>query len=256
MTLNISGSNVSPPPAGSLIKNADENIEKPEQGVSLSSQNSALKFSNGSNTEFMPQVKAHEGAAQQGGVMQKLLMLLGLQQLLGGRETQSAEPSSHPQENSIPAGQQSSSGGVNGMIQQVMQMMQHLMQLIQQVMGGKGTQSADGVQNGHHRQQTTPVNSQPETPASGERAQSNANGLSLQMMQMMQQLMRIMQQLAGGVQKNAASGEGDNTAPNDAAKPAQQQGSNMLSKLLGPLLQMVGLDVLMSKLGGTQNNGG
>ncbi|MBS0975408.1 hypothetical protein [Serratia rubidaea] len=197
MTLNISGSGGTPPLVGQLIENASESIEKLEQAVSLPQQNGAVKFSNGGNAELMPQMTAREGAAQpaqQDGLMQKLLMLLGLQQLLGGGQTQPAEQASRQPENSAPAGQSSSSGGVGGVIQQLMQMMQQLMQMIQQVMGGG--------------------------------------------------------------QKSAASGEGGNAESNGAAQPAQQQGGNMLSKLLGPLLQMVGLDALMSKLGGTQNNGG
>ncbi|WP_442801626.1 hypothetical protein [Serratia rubidaea] len=252
MTLNISGSGGTPPLVGQLIENASESIEKLEQAVSLPQQNGAVKFSNGGNAELMPQMTAREGAAQpaqQDGLMQKLLMLLGLQQLLGGGQTQPAEQASRQPENSAPAGQSSSSGGVGGVIQQVMQM-------IQQVMGGKGAQGADGVQNGQNGQPATSARSQPEASASGGQSQGGVNGLVQQLMQMMQQLMQIMQQLAGGGQKSATSGEGGNAESNGAAQPAQQQGGNMLSKLLGPLLQMVGLDALMSKLGGTQNNGG
>ncbi|WBF46121.1 hypothetical protein [Serratia rubidaea] len=259
MTLNISGSGGTPPLVGQLIENASASIEKLEQAVSLPQQNGAVKFSNGGNAELMPQMTAREGAAQpaqQDGLMQKLLMLLGLQQLLGGGQTQPAEQTSRQPENSAPAGQSSSSGGVGGVIQQVMQMMQQLMQMIQQVMGGKGAQGADGVQNGQNGQPATSARSQPEAPASGGQSQGGVNGLVQQLMQMMQQLMQIMQQLAGGGQKSATSGEGGNAESNGAAQPAQQQGGNMLSKLLGPLLQMVGLDALMSKLGGTQNNGG
>ncbi|SQJ08120.1 Uncharacterised protein [Serratia rubidaea] len=260
MTLNISGSGVGMPLVGNLIERANENVEKIEQAISLPQQNSAVKFSNANNAAFMQQMPVHgEEAqpAQQGGLMQKLLMLIGLQQLLGGNGTQPAEQSPRQSENSAPAGQSSASGGVGGVIQQVMQMMQQLMQMIQQLTGGKGAQSADGVQNGQNGGQTQPARSQPETPASGGQSQGGVSGLVQQLMQMMQQLMQIMQQLAGGGQKAAPSGENGNAESGGSAQPAQQQGGgNMLSKLLGSVLQMVGLDALMSKLGGTQNNGG
>ncbi|MCU7369228.1 hypothetical protein N5E15_21875 [Pantoea stewartii] len=194
MIPKIYGSGGTPPLMGKLIENAKENIERPEQGIPFSQENGVLKFNNGSKAEFPPQETACDGAmhpTQQGGLMQKLLMLIGLHQLLAGAEKPLAEKLSRQPESSALVGQPSSLGGVNGLIQQ-----------------------------------------------------------------MMLQLMQMMQQLAGAGQKNTPSGEGGNVESNGSAQLAQKLGGNMLSKLLGPLLQMVGLDVLMSKLGGAQNNRG
>ncbi|WP_049278550.1 hypothetical protein [Serratia marcescens] len=226
MTLNISGSGGTPPLVQALIDNVSESIEKIEQAVSLPQQNRAVNFSNGNNAEFMQQVTAFDGAAQQGGLMQKLLMLIGLQQLLGGGETQLPKQSARQPENSASLGLPSSSNGV----------IRQLLQMIQQVMGGKDAQGADGMQGGQNGQQTASPLSLPEAPASGKHSQGDVNG---QIQQMMQQLIQIMQQLADGRLKSTQSAEG----------------GNILSKLLDSLLQVAGMDALMSKLGGTQNNG-
>ncbi|ELY1861811.1 hypothetical protein [Serratia marcescens] len=225
MTLNISGSGGTPPLVQALIDNVSESIEKIEQAVSLPQQNRAVNFSNGNNAEFMQQVTAFDGAAQQGGLMQKLLMLIGLQQLLGGGETQPPKQSARQPEKSAPVRQPSSSDGV----------IQQLLQMLQQVMSGKDAQDADGVQSGQNEQQTASTLGLPEAPASGKHSQGGVNG---QIQKMIQQLIQIMQQLADGGLKNAQSAEG----------------GNILSKLLDTLLQMVGMDALMSKLGGMQHN--
>lgn len=244
MALNIFGSGSAPPLAKTLIENVGKSIEKVEQAVSLPQQKGPVKFSNGNNSEFKQQVTTLGGAAQLGGLMQKLLMMIGLQQLLGGGEMQPAKQLPHQPENSTPAAQTSSSGDV---IHQVMQMLQQLIQMIQQMMVGKGPHDD---KNGQH---PTSACGRPEVTASGKHSQGGVNDLIQQMMQL---LMQIMQQLSGGGQKGSHSGESDCARSRDTAQPAQQQGGNTLSKLLGSLLQMVRLDALMSKLGGVQNNGG
>ncbi|WP_157079276.1 hypothetical protein [Serratia ficaria] len=178
----------------------------------------------------------HEGpaqSAQQDGLMQKLLMLMGLQRLLGSNGAQPTEQSPRQPENGMSDEQSSASGGV---MQKMQQMMQQLMQIMQQLLGSNGAQ---------------PTEQSPRQPENGmSDGQSSASG------GVMQQLMQIMQQLAGGGQKAVLSGENGKAESGGAAQPAQQDGGNMLSKLLGSVLQMVGLDALMSKLGGSQNNGG
>ncbi|WP_275556491.1 hypothetical protein [Mixta sp. Marseille-Q2659] len=91
-------------------------------------------------------------AGKGGGIsqlLQQLVMLLGLQQLLkgGNSEQNPLQQAGTPSGGSQPT--QANQGGVNGMIQQLQQMMQQMMQMMQQLTGmQQGGGNSAGAQSG------------------------------------------------------------------------------------------------------------
>lgn len=135
-----------------------------------------------------------------GGIASKLLMLLGLQQLLGGLSGQqnAAQQQQQPAQSQAPSS--NASGKSNNPLEMLMQMLQ---QLLQQLTGtGKGeqaqqSQSAGGCGAGN--QSSTPANGNGASDAAGQQSAGGMGGM-LKNVLMMLGLNALMQMIGGGSQ--------------------------------------------------------